>query len=307
MYKDKNPVNIPQKANWFKSVAAWLFVKVAWGAIVSGAVFAFFWLNGNVSFCDFNLGFVSGKIRTTKNSEICDSNKTMQAQLVSHDQKNPNTPSVAGAQVIKCNFRSGGWIDKDRFKTLDQEKVTLRSPSKKGNEGAVMKYETRVSPPFANAISFLPLTPDKGNLIHGYDQVYRAIIAESNYATFSLEKNKNYATANRNIEWEKVKELDSQSFRPLFRNQIVPNTEILSTMKVLPEADSNSLRVEFVVSYYPISDSDHRTTQTFIYKIGLPINPENLNERIMTGLINPVSKKTSEVDAEFKSCEIMIE
>lgn len=176
---------------------------------------------------------------------------------------------------FRSSFGEDDWIGWEGFaKSLNNPKILMSRGKWPFDNPNLWFQKIKPTPVFELTLKVTPQNSDKGNVVIAYGQIWRCIIAESNFNAVTCETK--YATKDKERFLKTLSGLD----RPLIK----PKTELIiegSTTIV----EQNKLKLELIIKY--LDEGGNKQEAIFVFKFDYPSpEPETNKEHVGVGLID---------------------
>lgn len=167
------------------------------------------------------------------------------------------------------------WVGWEGFaKSLSNPKILMSRGAWPFDNPNLWFQKLKTVPIFNFTLKVTPQNNDKGNLVIAYGQVWRCIIAESNFNAITCETD--YATRNKKRYLKTLSSLDRLPIKPKTELIIEGSTRI---------AEGNKLELSLLLKY--IDSTDNRQEAPFVFNFDYPSpEPETNREYVGIGLID---------------------
>lgn len=177
------------------------------------------------------------------------------------------------------------WKGWERFyKSPDNPREFQAVPSGVFDAPRLWYQKTDTSPEFSLKLKITPKNDVKGNIIISYGDVWRCIIAESNYNAITCEETT--PTKRRYLKY-----LTTEGYKP-----IKPKTQITLENLLTSITSTGDLSLSFKLAYVSIEEENVKADINFIIKLP-SAKPKEMREYIGVGLIDPNNEA---IKAEFQ-------
>lgn len=189
-------------------------------------------------------------------------------------QEKPEDITTEG-EKFHSSFDEEGWIGWEGFaKSLNNPKILMSRGKWPFDNPNLWFQKIKPTPVFDFTLKATPQNNDKGNMVLAYGQIWRCIIAESNYNTVTCETK--YASRDKLRHLKTLSSLDKLPIKPKTELIIEGSTVIV---------EQNKLKLELLIKY--VDSAGNKQEAPFVFKFDYPSpEPETNREYIGVGLID---------------------